>query len=135
MKNYYNDSWIYQDKLHRTNILKRIIYLFGRPLLSMYGRYFLSTETLRTLKPSLVLPGRGMPMEDRRLWGAALCNIREATVLVQGTGTGWDVISWARLKPKKLLQQIYLSFKNHGIRFLPTVKTLLGSLWNSIKYL
>jgi SAM-dependent methyltransferase len=127
MKNYYNDSWIYQDKLNRTNILKRIIYFFGRPLLSIYGRYFLSTETLRTLKPSLVLPGRGMPMEDRRFWGAAaLSNIREATVLVQGTGTGWDVISWARLKPKKIIATDLFEFQESWNQIVTYCKNSFG---------
>jgi SAM-dependent methyltransferase len=45
-----------------------------------------------------------MPLETRRRWGARyLANIREATLLVQGTGTGWDVVSWARLRPRRII--------------------------------
>jgi SAM-dependent methyltransferase len=45
-----------------------------------------------------------MPLETRRRWGARyLANIREATLLVQGTGTGWDVVSWARLQPRRII--------------------------------
>jgi len=126
MKNYYNDSWIYQDKINRANILKRIIYFLGRPLLSIYGCYFLSTETLKTLNPSFVLPGRGMPMEDRRLWGSALCNIKEATLLIQGTGTGWDVISWARLKPKKIIATDLFEFQESWNQIIAYCKNSFG---------
>jgi ubiquinone/menaquinone biosynthesis C-methylase UbiE len=42
-------------------------------------------------------------LEARRHWGAQHCNIREAAILVQGTGTGWDVVSWAKLRPRKII--------------------------------
>jgi ubiquinone/menaquinone biosynthesis C-methylase UbiE len=112
MENYYNLSWLEQDKLHRTSIAKRLFYFFSRPLLSIYASQFLSPQTLKILQPSLVLPGRGMPLETCCLWGAALCKIRKATILVQGTGTGWDVICWARLKPKKIIATDLFEFKD-----------------------
>jgi len=112
MADYYNESWLEQDRLHRTNILKRLFYFLSRPLLSVYAKHFLSPQTLKTLQPSLVLPGRGMPLESRRIWGAGLCKISEATILVQGTGTGWDVISWARLKPKKIIATDLFKFQD-----------------------
>jgi SAM-dependent methyltransferase len=111
MPDYYNDSWIEQNKIHQTSTLKRSMYFFARPFLSAYAHRYLSSETLTYLKPSLVLPSRGMPLETRRIWGSALCNIQEATVLVQGTGTGWDVISWAALKPKKIIATDLFEFK------------------------
>ncbi|MEH1869825.1 MAG: methyltransferase domain-containing protein [Nostoc sp.] len=111
-ENYYNISWLKQDKLHKTSILKRSFYFFSRPLLSLYASQFLSPQALKILQPSLVLPGRGMPLETRRIWGSALCEIKEATILVQGTGTGWDVISWARLKPKKIIATDLFEFKD-----------------------
>ncbi|MCW5318899.1 MULTISPECIES: class I SAM-dependent methyltransferase [unclassified Nostoc] len=126
MENYYNISWLEQDKLHKTSILKRLFYFFSRPLLSIYASQFLSTQTLKILQPSLVLPGRGMPLETRRLWGAALCKTREATILVQGTGTGWDVISWARLKPKKIIATDLFEFKDSWSEITNYCKKILN---------
>ena len=111
MSNFYKTPWLEEDKIHQSSKLKRVIYLLIRPLLSIYGKQFLSQEALAKLKPSLVLPGRGMPLETRRKWGSALCEIRESVVLVQGTGTGWDVISWARLKPKKIIATDLFEFQ------------------------
>jgi len=45
----------------------------------------------------------------KRLWRNTLCNIKKATVLVQGAGR--DVIYWARLKPKKIIATDLLEFK------------------------
>jgi hypothetical protein len=87
---YYQQPWLEQDKQHQSGILKRWVYFFARPLLSVYGSRYLSPTTLKALKPSLVLPGRGMSLETRRIWGAALCKLSEATILIQGTGTGWE---------------------------------------------
>jgi ubiquinone/menaquinone biosynthesis C-methylase UbiE len=109
---YYQQPWLEQDKQHQSGILKRWVYFFARPLLSVYGSRYLSPTTLKALKPSLVLPGRGMSLETRRIWGAALCKLSEATILIQGTGTGWDVISWARLKPKKIIATDLFEFKD-----------------------
>jgi len=33
-------------------------------------------------------------------------------VLVQGTGTGWDVISWARLRPRKIIATDMFPFED-----------------------
>ena len=126
MENYYNISWLEQDKLHQTSIVKRLFYFFSRPLLSIYASQFLSPQTLKNLQPSLVLPGRGMPLETRRFWGSALCKIREATILVQGTGTGWDVISWARLRPKKILATDLFEFKDSWSEITHYCKKLLN---------
>ena len=51
-----------------------------------------------------------MPLETRRRWGTKyLQNIRDSIVLVQGTGTGWDVISWAKLRPRQDYRHGYVS--------------------------
>jgi SAM-dependent methyltransferase len=54
-----------------------------------------------------------MPLESRRRWGSKYVrNIREAVVLVQGTGTGWDVISWAKLKPRQIIATDMFPFED-----------------------
>jgi SAM-dependent methyltransferase len=44
-----------------------------------------------------------MPLETRRRWATGNVSINGKTVLVQGTGTGWDVVTWAALQPKKII--------------------------------
>jgi ubiquinone/menaquinone biosynthesis C-methylase UbiE len=103
LDDYFVKDWLQEDRLYRSNHLKRIIYFFLRPLLSWHCRRFLSKETLENFRPALVLPERGFPLETRRLWATKLTNINEAILLIQGTGNGRDALSWARLKPKKII--------------------------------
>jgi len=111
MSKFYNTSWLSQDRLHHASPAKRISYFFTRPFLSAYNQKLLSPSTIADLEPNLVLLGRGMPLADRRRWGASRCDLREAVILVQGTGTGWDVISWARLKPRKIIATDLFEFR------------------------
>ena len=112
MTSFYNSHWLEQDRIHSSNIFKRELYQFSRPLLSLYGRTQLSSDTLEKFNPDFILPGRGMPLEARRKWGSGLCkDIHNATILVQGTGTGWDVISWAKLRPKKIIATDLFNFR------------------------
>jgi SAM-dependent methyltransferase len=103
MNNFYVDNWLEQDRQCQSGFLKRALYFAIRPCLSLYASRYLSKEELKKFQPSLVLPSRGMPFETRRLWGSKLCDIKESILLVQGTGNGSDVLSWARLKPKKII--------------------------------
>lgn len=112
MQCFKNTHWLEDDRVHRSSVLKRALYFLIRPLLSLSASHSLSKQMLQTLKPSLLLPGRGMPLETRRKWGSWNCNIKKSTILVQGTGTGWDVISWARLKPKKIIATDLFEFKD-----------------------
>jgi len=54
-----------------------------------------------------------MPLESRRRWGSKyLRHIRDSILLVQGTGTGWDVISWAKLRPRKIIATDMFPFED-----------------------
>src|SRR5205807_2147882 len=66
-------------------------------------RRLLSPETLKACKPNLVIGPRGMPLETRRRWATERVQLADAIILVQGTGTGWDVISWAAQKPRRIV--------------------------------
>jgi len=85
--------WLDQHRSSSRGFGKRAIYFFLRPLLSSRHRRLLSPETLDACKPELVLGPRGMPIETRRRWATAHLRVRDSTILVQGTGTGWDVVS------------------------------------------
>jgi SAM-dependent methyltransferase len=95
--------WNRQYNLHRSGFLKSVLYFFARPILSMIHSRELTKETINALKPTLCLRTRGLPLEDRRLWGCKFLDIRKSVILVQGTGTGWDIISWAKLRPLKII--------------------------------
>jgi len=106
------NNWMAQHRLQSKGRFKRTLYFFLRPLLSRrYSRY-LAPETIKKFSPEWVLGSRGMPLETRRRWGAKyLHNLRQAMLLVQGTGTGWDVLSWAQLKPRRIIATDLFSFE------------------------
>jgi SAM-dependent methyltransferase len=100
---YFKPDWREHYTSHLSPIYKRAIYALTRPLISWNARRHLSRDALRQFMPRHVFGARGWPLEWLRKTGAAGLNIREATVLVQGTGTGWDTITWAALKPKRII--------------------------------
>ncbi len=105
-------DWLAQHRRQNKGWLKRAAYFFLRPLYSRRYSGFLAPETLDEYRPRWVLGSRGMPLQTRRRWGAGhLRNLRQATLLVQGTGTGWDVLSWARLRPCRIIATDLFSFE------------------------
>jgi SAM-dependent methyltransferase len=112
MKSYKITHWIEHDRLHQIGLAKELVYRLSRPMMSAYASQFLSKKIQEELKPSLILPGRGMSIKACRLWGSKLCDIRKSTILVQGTGSGWDVISWARLMPKRIIATDLFDFSD-----------------------
>jgi SAM-dependent methyltransferase len=104
MVEFAKQDWLAQHRTQSKGWLKRALYLFLRPLFSRYYSGFLSGECLERYRPRWVLGSRGMPLETRRRWGVGyLPDLPGATLLVQGTGTGWDVLSWARLRPRRII--------------------------------
>jgi SAM-dependent methyltransferase len=105
-----NNDWLERDKSTRMDFFKEIIYFFMRPLLSAYSCRHLTKETIEKFKPAFVLPERGIPPRTRRLWALRLSAAQKATILLQGVGTGWEVLSWARMSPKKIIGVDLVSF-------------------------
>lgn len=105
--------WLSHHEEASTSVLKRIIYFFIRPLLSYHYSRYLSQETIKRIQPDLCLGSRGMPLETRRRWGMKyLKEIQNSLLLVQGTGSGWDVISWAKLRPRKIFATDMFPFES-----------------------
>jgi len=100
---YQRTPWMESYQRTRTPLAKRAIYKVVRPLLSRRAVRELSPGLVTETRPDLVLFSRGMPLEHRRRWGALGTPLSRATILVQGTGTGWDVISWAALRPREII--------------------------------
>ena len=110
MPDFKKTAWLDQHHLSSRGFAKRILYFFIRPLLSWRYTRHLSPQTLTACRPDLVIGPRGLPLETRRRWAAAHVNLAEATILVQGTGTGWDVISWAALRPRRIIATDLFAF-------------------------
>lgn len=105
--------WLSHHEEASTSVLKRIVYFLIRPLLSFHYSRYLSQETIQKFQPDLCLGSRGMPLESRRRWGMKyLKEIQNSLLLVQGTGSGWDVISWAKLRPRKIIATDIFPFED-----------------------
>jgi len=103
-------SWRHKMAASATPLWKRAAYALLRPLFSGLASRHLSSEALRRLRPDLVLLTRGLPVESRRCWASAYQPITGLTVLVQGTGSGWDVMGWAARGPRRIIATDLFSF-------------------------
>jgi SAM-dependent methyltransferase len=97
------DDWRVQDRAARSALWKRALYRVLRPGLDRLARRHLSPAALARWSPEWVLGARGFPMEHRCSWGVQGHDLRDATLLVQGVGTGWEVLSWAQLRPARIV--------------------------------
>src|SRR5262249_23128415 len=103
MVKYHVMDWRTQLAKAKSSDWKEVIYKFARPILDILTRKSLSDNTLVELKPSLVLPERGFPLVARRKWALGKRDIHDKTLLVEGTGNGWDLASWAEFRPQKII--------------------------------
>ena len=90
------------DRAHASD-RKEPIYRALRPVLDLAARRHLDPATLARLRPDRVIAGRGMPRIARQRLGAGGRSLAGRTLLIQGTGNGWDVASWARLSPSRIV--------------------------------
>jgi len=103
VSSYAKADWREHDRRARTGWGLRAVYSVARPWLGRAPRRLLSEELLRATSPDLVLFDRGFPLEHRRRWATRGLDVRGSTLLIQGTGTGWDVVSWAELRPRRIV--------------------------------
>jgi SAM-dependent methyltransferase len=95
----------------RSPIYKRIAYVFLRPLLSWKTRKVLGPEYLTIPNLTGLLTERGYGVETRRAWVTKRVSVKGCRMLIQGAGTGWDTLSWARLRPDKITGVDLFSFE------------------------
>lgn len=106
-------QWLSHHTGASAGLFKRSVYFIIRPLLSLKFSRYLSQKTIQAYQPNFCLGARGMPLETRRRWGTKyMSNIRDSIMLVQGTGTGWDVISWAKLRPRHIIATDMFPFED-----------------------
>jgi ubiquinone/menaquinone biosynthesis C-methylase UbiE len=103
MPNFEVTDW--KEQFHKSSASdwKEIFYFFLRPLFHWQHKKLLLPKTLQSIAPNLVLGERGFPLKTRKKWAVQGNSLEGKTILVQGTGTGWDLYSWALFKPKKII--------------------------------
>jgi SAM-dependent methyltransferase len=126
MTDFEKTLWVDQHRTSASGRVKQSIYFFMRPVLSWYHTRSLSSRILNDSKPDLVIGPRGLPLETRRRWATAHVRLAEATILVQGTGTGWDVISWAALRPQRIIATDLYAFEESWNAVAEHCKTRFG---------
>ncbi len=118
-------DWRDQFKGAQTGLLKQFAYSAMRPLFDVEARRWLTETTLRACSPAVVLRERGFPIEARRRWALSRLDVRQSVVLVQGTGSGWDVLTWARFRPKRIIATDLFAFDAWG-----EISRYCAATWN-----
>ena len=103
-------DWRQQADKASSSLLKRALYVPLRPLLSLVARRHISRATLRETRPEFVLGTRGFPLETGHRWATGGRSVKGATILIQGCGTGWEVVGWAKRRPAKIVATDLFSF-------------------------
>lgn len=100
MSKFFVHDWRVQLRNAEASNRREWIYKFARPWIDRFARPHLSPETLQRYRPLWVLPERGFPIIARRQWANAYRPLAGTSLLIQGTGNGWDVVSWAKHHPR-----------------------------------
>ncbi len=103
MVKYHVINWRTQLAEAKSSDWKEVIYKLMRPILDILTRKSLNDNTLAELRPSMVLPEKGFPLVARRRWALGQRDIHDKTLLVQGPGNGWDLVTWAEFRPGKII--------------------------------
>ncbi len=97
----------------RSGWVKRLVYYLLRPLLHQCTRRHLSREMLSLPRLRWVFPERGFPVETRRRWPAKYMSLKRRLVLVLGTGSGWDTLTWVSHRPGRIVAVEKYLFRKH----------------------
>ena len=122
---YHVAEWRAQFEGAQTSLLLQLAYSALRPLFNLEARRWLTDATLRAHKPAAVLRERGFPVEARRRWALARLDVRNSIILIQGTGSGWDALTWARFRPKRVIATDLFEFDTWH-----EISRYCGKQWN-----
>lgn len=103
MTKFYTQDWKTQLSKAESSDWKEVLYRFLRPLLNALARRHLKKTSITQLKPDLVLGEKGFPLIARRRWGIGGKSLNGKTVLINGTGNGWDLANWSKFRPEKII--------------------------------
>ncbi len=103
-------DWREQAEKGSSSSFKRALYVPLRPVLSFAARRHISHRMLRETQPEMVLGTRGFLPETRRCWATGGRPVKGGTILVQGCGTGWEIVGWAKREPGRIIATDLFSF-------------------------
>jgi len=119
-------DWRVSDRAHRKSAPKQAVYDVLRAVLSARAARHLSPSFRRQIRPDAVYFTRGAPEEWRRRRGARHVALADAKTLVQGTGTGWDALSWAEMKPRRVIATDLYAFDESWEQIAAECRDRLG---------
>ena len=107
---YVDEPWNLKLARSQTSSFKKFSYGLTKPILDMRAKL----SSLRGLKPkkSVLISEHGFYLEKRRRWALEGIDLNNASIFVQGTGSGWDVCSWALYKPRRIVAIDLFKFDN-----------------------
>ena len=108
---YRTSPWSEQVRSSRSPLWKSATYAILRGLWDRQARKGIDVAVLPEAV-SKVISERGYPLQFRRRWATSGFDVGISTILVQGTGNGWDVVSWASLRPKAIIAVDLFSFQS-----------------------
>ena len=103
MTQFQPQQWRSQLKVAEGANWKKYIYQIMRPIWDKFARRHLEGTFIERFTPEMVIGERGFPLVSRQQWAFNGANLEGKSILVMGTGTGWDVASWAKYKPSKII--------------------------------
>jgi len=119
-------DWHVSDRAQRKIATKQAVYGVLRPVLSARAVRHLSPSFRRQIRPDAVCFTRGAPEEWRRRRGSRHVALTAATILVQGTGTGWDALAWAEMKPRRVIATDLYAFDESWEQIAAECRDRLG---------
>ena len=82
---------------------KKILNPIFRPFWNFKSKFSVKEYLKDFPKESKIIAEKGYPIEFRRYWATKELEIKNSTVMVHGTGNGWDVFTWAKMRPKSII--------------------------------
>ena len=103
--NQYSIKDPYEEYINSINYpyYKKILNPFFRPFWNLKSKFSIKEHLKDFPKYSKIISEKGYPIEFRRSWATRDIEIKNSNIMVQGTGNGWDVFTWAKMKPKSIV--------------------------------
>ena len=82
---------------------KKILNPLLRPYWNLKSKFSVKEHIKDFPKEFKIIAEKGYPIEFRRYWATKESEIKNSNIMVHGTGNGWDVFTWAKMKPKSIV--------------------------------
>ena len=114
------------DRAQRKSAAKQADYGVLWLALSARAARHPSPSFRRQIRPDGVYFTRGAPEEWRQRPGVRHVALTDAIILVQGKGTGCDVLAWAEMKPRRVIATDLYAFDESGEQIAAECRDRLG---------